>query len=413
MSMKNKDIIVCIALFAMMFNRIPCAEAELRPKEILVVANKAVKYSEYLARYYMEQRKIPVENLLLIQTSQQETVARDAYDSSIAAPVGAVLAKQPRLRCVVTMFGIPLRVGPAELNFSEKANLRYLRAEVERVEGLLKEIQPFSKETLKGELSRLKESIDQLRKVSQLAAVDSELALVLRKEYPLDGWLPNPVYSRTLNKGFEIIDRKPVMVSRLDGPNETIVKRIIDDSIAVEQVGLSGTAYFDARWRKPDGKKRLSGYALYDNSLHRAAEKLRKKMPVVLDQEQALIPEGSGLPAVLYSGWYSLARYVDAFVWLPGSVGYHIASSECTTLKKENSTVWCKMMLEKGVAATIGPVSEPYVQAFPLPELFFGLLTDGKFNLVESYFASLPYLSWRVVLIGDPLYRPYKNTYLK
>jgi uncharacterized protein (TIGR03790 family) len=100
---------------------------------------------------------------------------------------------------------------------------------------------------------------------------------------------------------------------------------------------------------------------------------------------------------------------VDAFTWQPGSIGYHIASAECTTLKKKDSRVWCKMMLQKGVAATLGPVGEPYLQAFPLPELFFNLLLDGSHNLVETYFLSLPYLSWKMVLIGDPLYRPFKK----
>jgi hypothetical protein len=67
-------------------------------------------------------------------------------------------------------------------------------------------------------------------------------------------------------------------------------------------------------------------------------------------------------------------------------------------------------MLEKGVAATIGPVEEPYVQAFPLPELFFGLLLKGELTLVECYAASTPFLSWRMVLIGDPLYRPFAKS---
>ncbi|MCK5914085.1 MAG: TIGR03790 family protein, partial [Desulfuromusa sp.] len=113
--------------------------------------------------------------------------------------------------------------------------------------------------------------------------------------------------------------------------------------------------------------------------------------------------------SALYCGWYSLGKYVDAFDWQRGAVGYHIASSECTTLKKEGSQVWCKRMLEDGVAATIGPVTEPYVQGFPLPELFFGFLLDGYYTLAESYFLSLPYLSWQMVLIGDPLYRPFRN----
>ncbi|MFC1820066.1 TIGR03790 family protein, partial [Thermodesulfobacteriota bacterium] len=69
--------------------------------------------------------------------------------------------------------------------------------------------------------------------------------------------------------------------------------------------------------------------------------------------------------------------------------------------------VWCKMMLEKGVAATIGPVNEPYVQAFPIPELFFRFLLDGYWTLAECYALSQPFWSWQMVLIGDPLYRPF------
>jgi uncharacterized protein (TIGR03790 family) len=100
---------------------------------------------------------------------------------------------------------------------------------------------------------------------------------------------------------------------------------------------------------------------------------------------------------------------VDAFKWQPGAVGYHIASSECTTLKKSASQVWCKRMLEEGAAATIGPTSEPYLQAFPVPEIFFAALLDGRLTLAECYALSKPFLSWQMVLIGDPLYRPFKN----
>ena len=68
-------------------------------------------------------------------------------------------------------------------------------------------------------------------------------------------------------------------------------------------------------------------------------------------------------------------------------------------------------MLEEGAAAVLGPVNEPYVQAFPVPELFFRFLLDGYWTLSESYALSEPFLSWQMILIGDPLYRPfyYKN----
>ncbi|MCK5099165.1 MAG: TIGR03790 family protein, partial [Desulfobacteraceae bacterium] len=140
------------------------------------------------------------------------------------------------------------------------------------------------------------------------------------------------------------------------------------------------------------------------------AETVKKNgvMPVVIDNTSKLFQAGDCPEAALYCGWYSHHNYIDAFNWKPGAVGYHIASSECGTLKAGKYRGWCKMMIEDGVAATIGPVGEPYLQAFPLPELFFGLLVDGHLSLVECYSVSLPYLSWQMVLVGDPLYRPFK-----
>jgi uncharacterized protein (TIGR03790 family) len=132
------------------------------------------------------------------------------------------------------------------------------------------------------------------------------------------------------------------------------------------------------------------------------------RFPVVVNDREDLFQPGECLDAALYCGWYSLARYVDAFKWRPGSVGYHIASSECQTLKQRESQVWCKRMLEEGIAATMGPVTEPYLQAFPLPELFFEFLLDGSWALAECYALSQPFWSWQMVLIGDPLYRPFK-----
>jgi len=162
----------------------------------------------------------------------------------------------------------------------------------------------------------------------------------------------------------------------------------------------------------PDGLIQISGqwmHAAFDSAIHRSAQALEQAntIPVVIDDKESLFEQGSNLDAALYCGWYSLAKYVDAFNWQKGSVGYHIASSECTTLKEPNSQVWCKMMLMKGVAATIGPVFEPYLGAFPLPEFFFGYLVDGYLSLVECYSLSSRFLSWQMVLIGDPLYKPF------
>jgi len=243
---------------------------------------------------------------------------------------------------------------------------------------------------------------------SKRAALDSELALVMVEYYPLTGWVASPLFSGFAGREGLVDWLKVMQVARLDGPSPEVVQRMIDDSLAAEKSGLKEMAYFDARWAI-DSKKGEGAYGLYDKSIHRAAMRVRERgrLGVVIDIEERLFQENECPETALYCGWYSLGRYVPAFRWQRGAVGFHVASAECATLKRPGSQVWCKRMLEEGAAATIGPVWEPYVQAFPLPEVFFGMLVSGRWSLVECYFASQPYLSWQMVLVGDPLYRPF------
>lgn len=387
----------------------------LEPGEILIVANQKAEKGVELAHYYAQERHIPDANLLLLNLPVKETCSRDVYEQQIAAPVRAFLSTiKPawRIRCLVLMYGLPLKVAPPS-NPVEDESTKALKAR-ERALKKLTENQtgkesPASPSVLAEELEDIRKRLNELKVSTDLwASVDSELSVVRAAEAPLGGWIENPFYVGFKNPSVSIAKKAVLMVSRLDGPSAASVKRIIDDSIYAEKSGLSGTAYFDARWPMGDTSAK-SGYQVYDQSIHRAAQRVEKsgRMPVVLDDAAALFQPGQCPDAALYCGWYSLATYVDAFTWRRGAVGFHIASSECTTLKKENSQVWCKRMLEKGVCATVGPIGEPYVQAFPMPELFFGFLTEGVLSLAECYMVSLPFLSWKMVLIGDPLYRPF------
>jgi uncharacterized protein (TIGR03790 family) len=242
------------------------------------------------------------------------------------------------------------------------------------------------------------------------AAVDSELTLILAGPYQEAGWLPNPfnlAYSR-----LPVIARvraRTLMVGRLDGPTPAIARRLVDDALAVEQTGLKGVFYIDARGLTGQGGP--GSYVWFDQHLVHLAEVVRRfsAMKVVLDRKPAVFPPGSCPNAALYCGWYSLGKYVPAFKWNRGAVGYHVASSEATTLKAPGSTVWCKRMLEAGVAATLGPVAEPYLLSFPLPDQFFPLLMTGKLSLLEVYFLTVTQVSWMQILIGDPLYNPFKH----
>ncbi|MBC8391778.1 MAG: TIGR03790 family protein [Deltaproteobacteria bacterium] len=395
---------------------LPIAASALEPNEVLVIANRNAAKSVGLARYYMKKRGISEKNLVKLWVTDKETCSRYEYEKKIAARIRRILEQrdsEKRIRCLVIMYGLPLKVAPPERSSFQKSEMEKLRKRKNLLDKQLADLKDDQNEARKKvlkELEALKNKISYPKKSNQGAALDSEIALVRKKDYPLSGWVPNPYFLNFQNQKLLVEKNNVLMVSRLDGPSEGIVKRVIDDSLEAEKKGLSGKAYFDARWRDP-GDRKLSGYALYDKSIHIAAGIVRKsyRMPVIEDSTQNLFQPGECPEAALYCGWYSLARYIDAFTWQPGSIGYHIASSECATLKRKDSQVWCKRMLEEGVAATIGPVSEPYVTAFAIPEIFFGFLVEGYLSLAECYLISNPYLSWKMVLIGDPLYRPFKN----
>lgn len=381
----------------------------LAPKEIVVIANKNLPESVQLAHEYLKKRQIPQHNLLLLGMPKQETITRREYIPIHKAVQKFVKALQinNRIRCLVTMYGVPLRITATATNPADRVQLRRLQQERDTIKK--QQTKEESEQSRKKRRTQITTQITQLKLKTTRAAVDSELALVLTADYPLGGWLKNPYYIGFKNTPTLLTKNTVLMVSRLDGPDPDIVRRIMSDAVQVEQTGLKGKAYLDARW-KASNKKKLSGYALYDHSLHLAAGRLAKYphfTKVQLDTQNSLFQPGEAPNAALYCGWYSLSTYVDAFSWKQGAVGYHIASGECTTLKKKNSQVWCKRMLEEGVSATLGPVFEPYIQAFPLPELFFTALSEGYLSLAETYLISLPYLSWQMVLIGDPLYQPF------
>jgi uncharacterized protein (TIGR03790 family) len=355
---------------------LPVSSQALEPDEIVVVANGQEREGVKLAEFYMEQRNIPLDNLLIVQTAANEGIGRSYYDDEIAAPVREFLADKPGVSCLLLFYGMPLRIDGQVLVADNPEETRSNRNRRQR---------------------------------DPVASVDSELSVLRIENPPVADWIANPWFIQFQKEKTTYQKGQVLMVARLDGPDPATVKRVIADSLAIEEKGLTGSAYFDARWAQPKDDKQLAGYALYDNAIHMAAKLTKEVLPVVVNEKDALFQDGEAPNAALYCGWYSLAHYEDAFDWQRGAVAYHIASAECTTLKKEGSQVWCKRLLEDGVAATIGPVGEPYVQAFPFPQVFFGLLLDGDFTLVEAYFLSLPFVSWKMVLIGDPLYQPFRR----
>ena len=136
--------------------------------------------------------------------------------------------------------------------------------------------------------------------------------------------------------------------------------------------------------------------------------RFRTELTITQERTEKLFQPGECPQAAIYCGWYSLEKYVDAFDFVDGAVGYHISSLEAVDLRNTSSGQWCPAMLADGITATLGAVSEPYLHSFPEPKEFFLQLFNGR-CLVEAYYYTKPFNSWQLVLVGDPLYTPFKD----
>jgi uncharacterized protein (TIGR03790 family) len=255
--------------------------------------------------------------------------------------------------------------------------------------------------------------IEAHQKNESYASLDSELSLVAWSDYGINHWQPNYLNVRFRDSAITAL-RPTYMVARVDAPTLLLAKQMIDTAVQVEKEGsLKGKAYFDGRGlAKAEDQVQPGTHPDFDKSVVQTANIVKQygTLEVVLNENAELFQPGACPNAAIYCGWYSLANYVDAFDWSKGAVAYHIASGEADTLHKPDSNVWCKKMLEDGVCATMGPVQEHPIIAFPRPEQFFLLLLSGKYTLAECYWMSVPFNSWTMTLIGDPLYNPFKKS---
>ena len=513
------------AIFIFFVSTLLARASALKPEEVLVIASGSDPDSVEIALYYCHKRSIPSGNLakLPLPHDRADSISRKHYEAFIEVPVRQMLKSEEyagRIKCIVTVYGVPYKIGGQGVSAREEGYLEDLNEMVEkrtvRLRGIVKEVQLFgtgteqktdySKKSARGILgdlnsifskakSRLAKQPDEsirlgkqkellalyreaygkikaaeyvrdipaiafevsaaekirliehlrilrqakeqkwnirkqiesdyfghleafgglsamldnlvgavarIKGVETNASLDSELSMVMFDDYDLYRWQPNELKQRVL-----WIGTKTIMVSRLDGPGKDIVKGLIDKAIAAEKTGLKGNAYFDSRFGS--NNKSTSQYAEYDISIQKTAAIVEERTDFKVTQEQTgkLFAPGLCPDTALYCGWYSLRKYVDAFDFVDGAVGYHIASFEAISLRDAKSTQWCPAMLRDGITATIGPVAEPYLHAFPKPENFFAELIKGK-CLAEAYYRTKPLNSWQMLLVGDPLYVPFK-----
>ncbi len=376
----------------------PAGQPEDLAAHLLVVANANDPDSGALARYYAERRAIPPERVLAIACPTQEEITRDAYERTIREPIlndlfahhwiergpqtvqigdralDLLAATRNDIWAIVLMRGVPLKIADSP---SDEQGM---------------EPQP------------------QLRTTA--AAVDSELALLPVFGLPPGGFVPNPFYDRSdtgeVRAGPELALRL-ILVTRLDGPTVADVRRMIDDSLAAEKERLAGCAVIDSR-----GFTDIqNGYTEGDAWLRRARDRLAADgWPVLFDDRPETLSATEPINQVaLYLGWYTPAADgpwitpPDRFV--PGAIAYHLHSFSAWTVRSPTQN-WVGPLIAHGADATMGNVYEPYLGLTPHLDIFTRRLLDGDF-FAEAAYASELGLSWMTTVIGDPLYRPFRQ----
>ncbi len=132
----------CLALVILIGVALPC-RGELKPDEVAIVAAKGSRDSEALANYYSKVRNIPPENICLVDMPREETCPRDKWTWAIRPEIHKWLADhdpKEKIKCLVTVWDVPLRITPAAADASLNRYQDFLQAERQHRLNLLGDI---------------------------------------------------------------------------------------------------------------------------------------------------------------------------------------------------------------------------------------------------------------------------------
>ena len=354
---------------------------------VLLVVNEASADAAGIAAHYARVRGVPSDQILRLKVDAADEIDRASFNSAIQAPIAAWLQKhaaQDRILYIVLTKGIPLRI--------------------------------------KGTAGR----------TGTLASVDSELTLLYRRlagqVVAIDGRVDNPYYlgaapveqARAFtHEAFDLY-----LVTRLDGYTAGDVAGLVDRGASPVR---EGRILLD--------QKTGTGSDAGNAWLAAAADRLAKGGfgdRVVLDTtNQAL----SGQQDVLgYYSWGSndpaITRRRIGVGFVPGAIAAMFVSTDGRTFAEppatwtigkwfDRSTFFAGSpqslagdLIREGVTGIAAQVAEPYFDASVRPDILLPAYVAG-FNLAESFYLAMPYLSWQTVVVGDPLCAPFARTPLQ
>ena len=360
-------------ILAFLFLSLTLLALDIKPTEVVVVYNAESALSKSAALRYCECRGIPHTQMLPIFGVKRGNINREDFDGSILRSLlsqgqqrGLIWPSGPRrgrqfIRAMVLMPELPLLIREEMVN-GKPAHQGQKRTE---------------------------------------ASVDSELML-LGARYPLMGMGRNPLFGKELPKDPK--EQKVLLVTRIDGPDEECIYRMINEPIEVEKTGLWGWVVVDQGGPYPEGDKLFT----------RVVELAEKQcQPLFHETSRSTLADSFPLmqQVVAYFGWYTRSANgpfsstaPPDFRFARGAIACHLHSFNATNLY--DGKTWVSALLKRGACVTAGNVSEPYLGTCLDYGIFYEKLLNGSQVGVAALQAT-PAVSWQGVILGDPLYRPF------
>nr|MBR9810087.1 TIGR03790 family protein [bacterium] len=358
----------------------------LVPNQVVVVYNSTLPESKALAEFYALNRLIPTSNLIGLEVPEKTTIDRLTYEKAIRQPLvkkfmenqwwelskdqnGTSVPFKTKIRCIALIKGIPLRISREAVPKDEESSTRQFKKQNE-------------------------------------ASIDSELSLMGVSNHPIGGVIPNPCYNKEISAATNPSEFM-VMVGRIDANTYDHCNRMILDALDVEKEGLWGMTYLDL-WT------RGGSYKLGDDWIENITKaSINSATPTIVDRmKNTFVTNYPMRDAAVYFGWYTQHRngpfLNDQMKFKKGAIAAHLHSFSGAQLLNPAKN-WSVGLIDRGAAATLGNVWEPYLGFTHRFDIFYDRLLK-KYSLVEAAYMSINVLSWQNIVIGDPLYRPFKTT---
>jgi uncharacterized protein (TIGR03790 family) len=376
---KTALLLAVATILFLLMDAVPSATAQAAiplSGRVLVVVNAGNSSSKRVAEHYMTARSVPAANKCGVKPLNDDVMDWEEYDTDL---------KKAIRKCLT-------RVGPEKILYI-----------------VLSYKLPFKLENVPA---------------GHGTAVDQYISDIWDQELAAGPRPINPYYAEIQSKpgvyppfiplaAYRDAPRSHLVYSvwRLDGPTRDIADALVEKAIAAEKAGPTGQACFDRRYGDDLTAQPETGYNRGDWDLLRAAQFARAAGFTVIEDTHS---EEFGTPpaparcdhAILYSGWYSLGNYNDAFTWNTGAIGFHLDSLSAAHPREGKN--WSANALKRGITVTSGAVDEPYLPGLPRPVGVFRALFQGA-NVGDAFLRNTLWTRWMIINIGDPLYRPFPN----